>query len=173
VAKAKPFKRASPPNLAGKRPSDEITRAELVALVVQRISRNRIDHTTLSNRVSSKACYDTLRTRKLRPAASGRFALGAVADWTAQQWPGYFNDLPTYPRTVDAAITEAGDTGLASGCVLPQSLETAHREIIALYVRNDALAQALTVAQGQLRDDAPVAEKWRGWHGKKRSQRDR
>jgi hypothetical protein len=173
VAKAKPFKRASPPNLAGKRPSHQITRAELVALVVQRISRGRIDHTTLSNRVSSKVWNDTVKTRKLRPAASGRFALGAVADWTAQQWPGYFDDLPTYPHTADAAITEGGDTGSASGCVLPQSLETAHSEIIALYVRNDALAQALTVAQGQLRDDAPVAEKWRAWHGKKRGRRDR
>jgi hypothetical protein len=140
--KARAFKATPPPNLAGKKWSDRITRKELVALVAARIPREPGDDDAIvRNRVSAKINYDVLYSKKLKEAAYRKFSLGAISTWARQAWPGLFDDLPRDPRPTRAGISavEEGDTVEATALALPGDLAQCHALIMQLEERLRAL----------------------------------
>ena len=159
--KAKPFKAARVPNLVGKGPDCEITRAQLVALIAARVpSDKNDDDTSVRNRISTKITYDVSRD-KLKPQKSKNFSLRNIAEWTAKNWPGLFDDVLQVPERVGELYLRSPAAMLfAEGRGLPASREAAHAELDALHQRLATCSQALGAARAEIADLAPKAAKW-------------
>lgn len=173
MAKAKPFKRASPLSLAGKGPADEITRAQLVALVATHVPRAKHDdERTVRNRISASV-FDAVKTGKLRDAGRGIFRLGDVGPWARAKWPGgQFSDVPVFPISGGASLTLSGFSITAAGYTHPTTLQAAIEEVLVLRAENRALAKELAAAKGRIRQLEPVASKYDNWINKKKGKRE-
>ncbi len=144
MAKAKPFKQTPVPSLDGKGPTDEITRAQLVALVAERVPRGRgDDERSVRNRISDSV-YQAVKTGKLCQVGPGVFRLGDVGVWASTRWPDVqFSDLPMSPNSGGASLVLSGYRGTAAGYTQARTLEAAIEEVLVLRTENRALAQAL------------------------------
>jgi hypothetical protein len=174
MAKAKPFKGASAPSLAGRGPADEITRAQLVALVAARVPRGSgDDERSVRNRISASV-YEALKTDTLRKARPGVFRLGDVGIWARAKWPGgQFSDVPVSPSSGGASLALSGYRVTAAGYTHATTLQAASEEVLALRAEKRALEQALAAAEAQVRELEPDACKWRSSIDKKRGKRRR
>lgn len=157
MAKAAPFKAAKVPEVPGAGPLHEITRAALVALIVDCLGHGETtsEKKRLRKRVSDKVRYHI--GRDLCCGTSGLFRLGDVGLWAAKEWPGRFEHLPKSPIELRVATHQLGQTASTTAYVLPDSLSDCHREISSLHAQIALLARdmgaleiALKKAQARL-----------------------
>ncbi|HLX28950.1 MAG TPA: hypothetical protein VKV24_10755 [Casimicrobiaceae bacterium] len=157
---ARPFRRTSVPDLAGKGATDTIQRAELVALVATLTRKQEETVADAHHRISSMVDYHGRRTGTLASTEEGRFQLGDVASWLARQFPGHQFGLPRHPADNELTLPLLTTDGFIRPSA--RSLDEADSII-------HSLARDKNLLEAEVEDLKPDAMKWRAWNAKKRT----
>jgi len=162
--KAKPFKGASVPNLAGKGPHDTIARDELVALIAEYVPRESADdESTVRNRISSRVTY-AVKVGQLSP----EFLLGEGLEWIHKTWPGCLDQLPVFPKQVsEDLVSTAHATASVHDLIVPGDLTRCQTLIGAMDSEICELKKELAGLRESVALLAPKAAKWDNWIAKK------
>lgn len=162
--KAKLFKGASVPNLAGKGPHDTITRREMVALIEKYVPHKSYDdETTVRNRISSRVTY-AVRVGQLSP----EFLWGEGLEWAHKTWPGCFHQLPVFPKQVsETLVSTAHATDSVHDLIVPGDLTRCQALIGAKDTEICELKKELAGARESLELVAPKAGMWDNWNATK------
>ena len=155
------YKRTPPPEITGKGPAHEITRAAAVALVAKELLRDSRDDVETVYGDASSNIYYAQKTGKLVPVALRRFRLGDVVRWARQRWPGRIIGLPSSVRHTSEVVTsKANASNDVSDLGLPNAITPCHRLVREQNETIATLQEELLQARNEVNELRPVVARW-------------